>query len=407
MNDFTLSGAAPLPPAAPPLSHLTIAFALLFYFAVAVLVFGLALQTLRMVWLNRAAVAAATRQGGGLRGRARQAFRAGTDVLLLRSTFFSDRWAWIFGAAFYFGLALVLLRHVRYWIEPGWIGPLWKGIILVQPFGYYAGMALPIGAGAWWIRQVVLRKGRILTGWADHAVMALLVAIPISGYVNEYFHTDIIAVKDFWIGLLTFHWKPLPADPYLLVHLWLVAVLLVVLPFSRILLLAPLGHLLRIPSTNSPAGRKLVHGFGPMVAVLLLIPIAITLRHAVTKGFHPQSVDMATLVDEHRSDDSSVMISNHPRFLFTYRTTVVYHGKWTQEDNLERCVACHVVKDAKGQPVSFSNPKHFCRSCHYRAAVSIDCFECHRSTPPAGPPAWIDAPTIASTLASNQGTASQ
>ena len=34
-----------------------------------------------------------------------------------------------------------------------------------------------------------------------------------------------------------------------------------------------------------------------------------------------------------------------------------------------------------GQPVSYDDPKHFCRSCHSYASVSIDCFECHASKP--------------------------
>lgn len=45
------------------------------------------------------------------------------------------------------------------------------------------------------------------------------------------------------------------------------------------------------------------------------------------------------------------------------------------------CFDCHAVKDEAGEFVSFEDPRHFCRVCHDYAAVTIDCFSCHRSTP--------------------------
>jgi len=65
------------------------------------------------------------------------------------------------------------------------------------------------------------------------------------------------------------------------------------------------------------------------------------------------------------------------------RSIVVYKGVRQDMDRIEKCVDCHAVKGPDGQPVGFDSPDHFCRSCHYRAAVSIDCFECHNSKPPA------------------------
>ena len=47
--------------------------------------------------------------------------------------------------------------------------------------------------------------------------------------------TDIVALKAFTLGLVRFDWQPLPADPTLLVHLFLVAALMAVLPFSKLL----------------------------------------------------------------------------------------------------------------------------------------------------------------------------
>jgi nitrate reductase gamma subunit len=48
-------------------------------------------------------------------------------------------------------------------------------------------------------------------------------------------HTDIVAVKAFFLGLMLFDWQPLPAHPGLYAHLTLVAALMIVFPFSKLL----------------------------------------------------------------------------------------------------------------------------------------------------------------------------
>jgi hypothetical protein len=235
----------------------------------------------------------------------------------------------------------------------------------------------------------VLKQGRVVVDPADHAVMAVLVALPLVGYASTLVHTDVIAVKAFVVGLEVFHWQNLPLDPLLLVHLWLVALLLVLLPFSRLLLLLPFGKLLHIPPRPGRVARKgrarLLYLFGPTLAVALLAPVAVVARHAIHEGFARPAADFASLVADHRTDDATVMIRNHPAFLFSHRTIVLHKGLTAPADNLERCVTCHAVKDAAGQPVGFDDRRHFCRACHDKAAVSIDCFECHTSKPsPAG-----------------------
>jgi nitrate reductase gamma subunit len=48
-------------------------------------------------------------------------------------------------------------------------------------------------------------------------------------------HTDVVAVKSFFIGLMTFSWSELPADTLLIIHLLLVAALMIIFPFSKLL----------------------------------------------------------------------------------------------------------------------------------------------------------------------------
>jgi nitrate reductase gamma subunit len=396
VDDFDISGpSAAAHPAVAPLTDISVTYALFTYFAFAFLAIGLAIQTWRLLRHLRAEPPELG--SGSIMFRL---FRAGTDVLLLRTTFFADRWAWIFGAAFHFGLLLILLRHLRYFLDPSWVGPLWTLIELEQPFGFYGGLALPLGAAAWWGRQILFHQGRIIIDWADHAVMALLIAIPVVGYANTLAHTDVVAVKAYAVGLIVFHWQNIPNDPLLLAHLWLVAALMVLLPFSRLLLLLPFGNLLHITSAQPGTGTtrtRLLRAIGPALVVVLLAPVAVVARHGITQGFHQPAADFASLVADHKTDDASIMIRNHPTFLFSHRTVVMRTGVGAPGDSLERCVACHAVKNAASQPVGFDDPSHFCRSCHTKAAVTIDCFECHQSRPnPEGqamtiPQTWFAA----------------
>ena len=67
-------------------------------------------------------------------------------------------------------------------------------------------------------------------------MLLMLAGIAISGLGMKYVaHTDVIAVKAFMLGVMYFHFQPLPSDPLVLIHLGLVALLMIVFPFSKLL----------------------------------------------------------------------------------------------------------------------------------------------------------------------------
>jgi len=210
------------------MTALTITYALLFYAATAVLVFGLAFKIRSYVGTPAplkipTTPAPTTTTGVGL--------RMAREVVLFESLFKSSKWTWIFGWMFHASLLLVLLRHLRYFQQP-----VWEAIVLVQPFGTYAGFALVAGLGGLWARRLLVDRVRYISTPSDHLHLALLVAIGASGLAMRFVaHTDIIALKAFMLGLMRFDWQPLPSDPVLLVHLTLVALLMIVFPISKLL----------------------------------------------------------------------------------------------------------------------------------------------------------------------------
>ncbi len=163
--------------------------------------------------------------------RAGVAVRMLKEVTLFESLFKANKWTWLFGWVFHFSLVVVLLRHLRYFTEP-----VWGWVAFIQPYGLYAGFGMLAGLAGLWARRFLVDRVRYITSPSDHLMLALLVAIGASGLAVKYLaHTDIVALKEFFLGLMVFDWHPLPADPALLLHLALVATLMIIFPLSKLL----------------------------------------------------------------------------------------------------------------------------------------------------------------------------
>ncbi len=210
------------------MSLLTIFYAVLFYVATAVFVVGVGLKVRRYARTPAplkipTTPAPVTTRGAGL--------RVAREVVFFESLFKSSKWTWIFGWTFHAALLLVILRHLRYFQEP-----VWLPVALIQPFGTYAGFAMVFGLAGLWARRWLVDRVRYISTPSDHLMLALLLAIGLTGLGMRFVtHTDIVAVKMFMLGLMRLDWQPVPADPVLLVHLALVALLMIIFPISKLL----------------------------------------------------------------------------------------------------------------------------------------------------------------------------
>ena len=210
------------------MSALTIAFATLLTAATVVFMVGLALR-IRLYLRTPAPLRIPTTPAPTTRGGV--VLRMAREVVFFESLFRSSKWTWVFGWTFHAALLLVLLRHLRYFQQPVWAPVAW-----VQPFGTYAGFAMVGALAALWARRFLVDRVRYVSTPSDHLHLALLLAIGLSGLGMRWVaHTDIVALKAFALGLMRLDWQPLPADPALLVHLGLVALLLAVFPISKLL----------------------------------------------------------------------------------------------------------------------------------------------------------------------------
>ncbi len=206
----------------------SVIFGLLFYLATAILIIGLA-RRIRLYAripapLKIPTTPAPTTHFGVV-------LRLLREAVFFESLFKACKWTWLFGWLFHFGLLLVLLRHLRYFTEPVWTWVTW-----LQSAGLYAGFALVIGLAGLWVRRIAVDRVRYISSPSDHLMLALLLAIGGSGLLMKYvWHTDIVALKAFMLGLLYFDWHVLPADWLLLLHLLLVITLMMIFPISKLL----------------------------------------------------------------------------------------------------------------------------------------------------------------------------
>ena len=203
-------------------------YALLFYVATILLVVGIA----RRIWtywhipvpLKIALTPAPTTKSGVV-------LRMAREVVLFETLFKSNKWIWLFGWMFHFGLLLVLMRHLRYFTDP-----VWWWVSLIQPLGVYAGFAMFLGLVGLLVRRIVVNRVRYISAPSDYLMLLLLLGIGFSGLMMKFVaHTDVVAIKAFFIGMMRFDLQPLPLDVPVLVHLGLVVTLMIIFPISKLM----------------------------------------------------------------------------------------------------------------------------------------------------------------------------
>lgn len=206
----------------------SLALTFLFYGATLVLVLGVALRIRRYATVPAPLKIPTTPAPTSRTGVALRMLR---ELTLFESLFKSNKWIWLFGWMFHFGLLLVLLRHLRYFTDP-----VWGWVAFLQPYGKYASLMMVIGLLGLWFRRLAVDRVRYISALSDHLMLALLIAIGATGIAMTFaVGTDVVAVKAFFLGLMWFDWQPLPSDPLLYLHLVLVALLMLVFPFSKLL----------------------------------------------------------------------------------------------------------------------------------------------------------------------------
>ena len=182
--------------------------------------------------------------------------RMALEILLFRSLFRNNRaelhdkryifgeskWLWLGALAFHWSLLVILLRHLRLFLQPvpalvGMLASLDSFFQIGTPELYISDVVV-VCAGLY----LLLRRWRdplvrYLSQTADYFVLLLLLCITGTGILMRYYaRVDLVAVKRLALGLATFHpVVPAGLSAMFWIHLMLVCILAIYFPFGKLM----------------------------------------------------------------------------------------------------------------------------------------------------------------------------
>jgi nitrate reductase gamma subunit len=208
--------------------------------------------------------------------------RMSLEILLFRSLFRNTRsrlqegprliygeakWLWLAALAFHWSLLIVLLRHLRFLVEP--VPKL--ALFLESVDGFFQ-----IGAPVLYATDIVLFAAllyllqrrlrdpqvRYISLFTDYFALTLLLGIAITGVWMRYFaRVDAVAVKQLALSLTVFSPSlPKNLSPWFFAHLALVSTLAAYLPFSKLM---HAGGIFLSPTRNLANNSRMIRHVNP------------------------------------------------------------------------------------------------------------------------------------------------
>ena len=184
-------------------------------------------------------------------------FRKGPKI-----TYEWEKWLWMAALAFHYSFLVVIIRHLRFFTEPipGFVnllesldGFLQVGIApfsgFMTPGVLLSGFVLLAAVTYLFLRRIYLPQTRYISLPADYFPLFLILGIASTGVMMRHmgafmqfaFNTDwftvpVVQVKELGIGLITGNpVVPEEIGTLFFIHLFLVCVLLVYFPFSKLM----------------------------------------------------------------------------------------------------------------------------------------------------------------------------
>ncbi len=159
-------------------------------------------------------------------------------------TYESSKWLWLFAIIFHYSFLVVVVRHMRLFLEPvpAWLQwvEFWDGLFQIgAPTWYMTSAGLLAGTALLFARRLYNPRVRVISLVNDYFPLVLIFAIAATGCLMRYFmrtDIDIVNIKQLTYGLVTF--SPTiehEIGAIFYIHLFLVCVLLVYFPFSKLM----------------------------------------------------------------------------------------------------------------------------------------------------------------------------
>ncbi len=178
-----------------------------------------------------------------------------------RISYVWEKWLWLFSLTFHYAFLTVLVRHLRFFLEPvpyclGILEKLDGFLQLGLPGLMLSGVVLLAAVVFLLLRRILISQVRYFSLAADFFPLFLIIGIAVSGIMMRYFtKVNIVGVKELTMGLATFH----PHIPeggigaIFYVHVFFVSVLLAYFPFSKLM---HMGGVFLSPTRNLPGNTR-------------------------------------------------------------------------------------------------------------------------------------------------------
>ncbi len=158
-----------------------------------------------------------------------------------RLAYASSKWLWIAALAFHYSFLIILIRHLRLFIEP--VPSLIKLLDTVDSFWqigvpllYMTDIGLLASVVYLFLRRVFIPQLRYISLPADYFPLFLIFGIGTTGVLMRYFFkVDVVGIKELAMGLISFN-PVIPKGIGVLfyIHLFLVSTLFAYFPFSKL-----------------------------------------------------------------------------------------------------------------------------------------------------------------------------
>jgi nitrate reductase gamma subunit len=163
------------------------------------------------------------------------------ECFLFPGLFRSDKALWGGAWIFHLMLAFIFLGHFRVLTDfPYLWNKLGMGAEAVERMsaiaGGAAGVIIILAVLFLIFRRIGLKRVREISGLGDYIVMFLILAILLTGNALRFFqHFDLQETRIYFSGLVTFAGTPAPDNGLFLLHFLLAQMLLIFIPFSKML----------------------------------------------------------------------------------------------------------------------------------------------------------------------------
>jgi nitrate reductase gamma subunit len=157
----------------------------------------------------------------------------------------SSRYLWLGALLFHWAFLIILLRHFRYFSEPipafvPFLQNLDGFLQIGVPILYITNVLIVLALTFLFLRRIVDPKLKYFSLASDYFPLLLILSIAVTGILMRHFtKVDIVSVKELAVGLFSFQ----PVVPegigvMFFIHLFLVCVLIVYFPFSKLVHMA-------------------------------------------------------------------------------------------------------------------------------------------------------------------------